>query len=282
MAMYRVVVLLAPRCASALGPSRAVRVRRRRRPRRRRRRRRRRPPRRRASSLAALPEEGAEEQALRLHCGGVQTYIDVTGKSYVEVDTFVPKFDEVGVLPPLGRWDPLQIREQVRFALAPLLGLSAAHAPRCGLAIRASGSWREGGHMTAGSAVAKFSAILLLPGCRFLIFWLPGRPLHRRVSASTLIQFSHSHWPLFCVCTGSGALPPFCGDGDQARPPRNGRFPRRRDHGARASAGRATSPRRRASNSRTSRAARSPRGPRSRRPRGSRSSSSSRSARRSG
>merc|ERR1719247_2808580 len=41
-----------------------------------------------------------------------QTYIDVTGNAYTEVDTFVPKFDEVGVLPPLGRWDPLQIREQ--------------------------------------------------------------------------------------------------------------------------------------------------------------------------
>ena len=24
----------------------------------------------------------------------------------------MPQFDEVGVLPPLGRWDPLQIREQ--------------------------------------------------------------------------------------------------------------------------------------------------------------------------
>jgi light-harvesting complex I chlorophyll a/b binding protein 1 len=41
-----------------------------------------------------------------------QTYIDVTGNTYVEVDSFIPKFDEVGVLPPLGRWDPLQIREQ--------------------------------------------------------------------------------------------------------------------------------------------------------------------------
>merc|ERR1719326_867406 len=40
------------------------------------------------------------------------TYIDVTGGAYTEVDSFVPKFDEVGVLPPLGRWDPLQIREQ--------------------------------------------------------------------------------------------------------------------------------------------------------------------------
>jgi light-harvesting complex I chlorophyll a/b binding protein 1 len=41
-----------------------------------------------------------------------QTYIDVTGNAYTEVNTFVPQFDEIGVLPPLGRWDPLQIREQ--------------------------------------------------------------------------------------------------------------------------------------------------------------------------
>jgi len=40
------------------------------------------------------------------------TFVDVTGRQYQEVDTFVPQYDEVGVLPPLGRWDPLQIREQ--------------------------------------------------------------------------------------------------------------------------------------------------------------------------
>jgi light-harvesting complex I chlorophyll a/b binding protein 1 len=40
------------------------------------------------------------------------TFIDVTGGAYEEVDTFIPQFDEVGVLPPLGRWDPLRIREQ--------------------------------------------------------------------------------------------------------------------------------------------------------------------------
>jgi len=38
--------------------------------------------------------------------------LDVTGKPYQEVSTFVPQFDEIGVLPPIGRWDPLQIREQ--------------------------------------------------------------------------------------------------------------------------------------------------------------------------
>jgi len=42
----------------------------------------------------------------------VQQYVDVTGATYQEVSTFVPQFDEIGVLPPLGRWDPLQIREQ--------------------------------------------------------------------------------------------------------------------------------------------------------------------------
>jgi len=40
------------------------------------------------------------------------TFIDVTGREYQEVSTFVPQYDEIGVLPPLGRWDPLQIREQ--------------------------------------------------------------------------------------------------------------------------------------------------------------------------
>jgi light-harvesting complex I chlorophyll a/b binding protein 1 len=39
-------------------------------------------------------------------------FLDVTGKPYTEVNTFVPAFDEIGVLPPIGRWDPLQIREQ--------------------------------------------------------------------------------------------------------------------------------------------------------------------------
>ena len=42
-----------------------------------------------------------------------QTYVDVTGNAYVEVDSFVPQYDEIGVLPPIGRWDPLKIREQV-------------------------------------------------------------------------------------------------------------------------------------------------------------------------
>ena len=44
----------------------------------------------------------------------MSTYIDVCPrtKAYVDVDTFIPKYDEIGVLPPLGRWDPLQIREQ--------------------------------------------------------------------------------------------------------------------------------------------------------------------------
>jgi light-harvesting complex I chlorophyll a/b binding protein 1 len=43
-----------------------------------------------------------------------QTYIDVTGGEYIEnAQTFgMPQYDEIGVLPPLGRWDPLQIREQ--------------------------------------------------------------------------------------------------------------------------------------------------------------------------
>merc|ERR1719463_850345 len=43
---------------------------------------------------------------------GGSLFIDVTGKEYVEVDASIPAYDEIGVLPPLGRWDPLQIREQ--------------------------------------------------------------------------------------------------------------------------------------------------------------------------
>lgn len=40
------------------------------------------------------------------------SFVDVTGKEYVDVNTFVPQYDEIGVLPPIGRWDPLKIREQ--------------------------------------------------------------------------------------------------------------------------------------------------------------------------
>lgn len=40
------------------------------------------------------------------------SFVDVSGGKYVETDTFVPRFDEIGVLPPIGRWDPLKIREQ--------------------------------------------------------------------------------------------------------------------------------------------------------------------------
>merc|ERR1719163_1519398 len=43
---------------------------------------------------------------------GSQGFVDVTGAKYQEVDSFVARFDEIGVLPPIGRWDPLQIREQ--------------------------------------------------------------------------------------------------------------------------------------------------------------------------
>ena len=51
--------------------------------------------------------------------GRTSSFVDVTGRPYVEVDTFVPKYDEIGVMPPLGRWDPLQIREQVTASPSP-------------------------------------------------------------------------------------------------------------------------------------------------------------------
>merc|ERR1711957_1096788 len=35
--------------------------------------------------------------------GRTSSFVDVTGRPYVEVDTFVPKYDEIGVMPPLGR-----------------------------------------------------------------------------------------------------------------------------------------------------------------------------------
>ena len=127
MAMYRVVVLLALVAASAAsftGGARAPKK---------------------APAKKAAPEKKAAAKTQGLFAGGVapkkapkskrsvstaagvQTYIDVTGNSYVEVDTFVPKFDEVGVLPPLGRWDPLQIREQVRWGKSGLLASARPH-----------------------------------------------------------------------------------------------------------------------------------------------------------
>jgi len=48
----------------------------------------------------------------RISLQGVRGNLDVTGNTYVDAPNFQPQFDEVGVLPPLGRWDPLKIREQ--------------------------------------------------------------------------------------------------------------------------------------------------------------------------
>ena len=59
-----------------------------------------------------LVKSAANSKAAVSATGRSSTFIDVTGRPYVEVDTFIPKYDEIGVLPPLGRWDPLQIREQ--------------------------------------------------------------------------------------------------------------------------------------------------------------------------
>ena len=44
-------------------------------------------------------------------------YVDVgTESAYTAAGNTVAKFDEIGVLPPIGRWDPLNIRAQVRAA----------------------------------------------------------------------------------------------------------------------------------------------------------------------
>jgi light-harvesting complex I chlorophyll a/b binding protein 1 len=65
-----------------------------------------------ASSGRRLTKSAANSKAAISATGGKSSFVDVTGKAYVDVDTFIPKYDEIGVLPPLGRWDPLQIREQ--------------------------------------------------------------------------------------------------------------------------------------------------------------------------
>merc|ERR1719502_402763 len=59
-----------------------------------------------AAKKASLGKRGISTKS------GGSLFIDVTGKEYVEVDSTIPAYDEIGVLPPLGRWDPLQIREQ--------------------------------------------------------------------------------------------------------------------------------------------------------------------------
>ena len=65
-----------------------------------------------AAPTRRLTKSAANSKAASSATGRTSSFVDVTGKAYVEVDTFVPKYDEIGVMPPLGRWDPLQIREQ--------------------------------------------------------------------------------------------------------------------------------------------------------------------------
>jgi len=65
-----------------------------------------------AAPKGKVPAKGGKNFRSISSRGTSSTFLDVTGKPYVEVNTFVPTFDEIGVLPPLGRWDPLQIREQ--------------------------------------------------------------------------------------------------------------------------------------------------------------------------
>merc|ERR1719191_24900 len=60
-----------------------------------------------AAPKKAAPKKGGKSPANSKTAisavGRGSSFIDVTGNAYVEVDTFVPKFDEVGVLPPLCR-----------------------------------------------------------------------------------------------------------------------------------------------------------------------------------
>merc|ERR1719502_1672550 len=64
-----------------------------------------------AAKKKAAKKGGLGKRGISTQAGG-SLFIDVTGKEYVEVDASIPAYDEIGVLPPLGRWDPLQIREQ--------------------------------------------------------------------------------------------------------------------------------------------------------------------------
>jgi len=57
-------------------------------------------------------EEVLGKNYKRISLGGKSQFIDVTGNEYQEVSAFQGQFDEIGVLPPIGRWDPLKIREQ--------------------------------------------------------------------------------------------------------------------------------------------------------------------------
>jgi light-harvesting complex I chlorophyll a/b binding protein 1 len=65
-----------------------------------------------AAPKGRLQKSPANSKAAVSATGRSSSFLDVSGNAYVEVDTFSPQFDEIGVLPPLGRWDPLQIREQ--------------------------------------------------------------------------------------------------------------------------------------------------------------------------
>ena len=65
-----------------------------------------------AGSVAPTKAPKATKRSVSTKSVGT-TYIDVTGAEYVEYATSLEKYDEIGVLPPLGRWDPLKIREQV-------------------------------------------------------------------------------------------------------------------------------------------------------------------------
>merc|ERR1719305_1078941 len=65
-----------------------------------------------APKAGGLKKSPANSKTAISATGRTSSFLDVSGNAYVEVDTFVPQYDEIGVLPPIGRWDPLKIREQ--------------------------------------------------------------------------------------------------------------------------------------------------------------------------
>jgi len=149
-----------------------------------------------AGAFGVKPKGVSGKKAISSKSTG-STFLDVTGNAYVEVDTFVPQFDEIGVLPPIGRWDPLAIREQGperyrrfvemeikhgRLAMAAFLGVittySGARWP--GYLSKAEGikfSDLPGGAISSWAALptaAWFQIVLFITICEVL--WLKQDP----------------------------------------------------------------------------------------------------------
>jgi len=150
--------------------------------------------------------------------------IDVTGKAYQDVSTFAPKFDEVGVLPPLGRWDPLQIREQGperyrrfvemeikhgRLAMAGFLGVTTTYS-----GIRFPGYLSTSENLKfediPGGAISSWAALPTAAWFQivlFISFYVSIFNIKRRRPFLILVLFSFLSFIIIFVFRKSG---PFC------------------------------------------------------------------------